>query len=522
VRATVVVGLAMSGFALVIGCNRGVQPASTLVVAVNGDPGALNPAVTTSGNTHPVTDQIFNGLVGLDESLNPVPELAERWSVEDGGRVYRFALRRGVLWHDGRPFTSDDVKFTFEEALLKYHSRTRAALQDLVSRIDATTPHEVVFTLKRAYGPLLQRLDVVEASIIPRHAYAHEDLLTGTATRQPIGTGPFRFVSYAPADRIVLERNADYFRPGRPGVARLVFRIMPNTATAVAALEKGEVDYVGGVAGPEVERLRHTPGIAVVAGTGGSGGSICQDVLVPNLSRRPLDDVRVRRAIATALDRQFIVDRVYFGQGRPATGPISHLLAWAYTADVRQYPHDDGVANRLLDESGLKRAPDGRRFSITFTHAATQQRLAQAVREQLRAVGIDVNLQTLDFNAAVDQVFVKKRFDLGMASFCNGADPDIGVRRVYVSSNIGPIPFSNGAGYVNPRVDRLFDEASQLTDRNARRTLYMEIQRILTEDVPYFWIIDSEGLRAYRTAFDGFRLWTGAFAETVHPVHDPR
>ena len=504
---------------MLAGCGRAPAGSKTapvtLVVSLNGDPGALNPAVTTSGNTHPVTDQIFNGLVGLDENLSPVPELAERWTIEDDGRAYRFALRRGVKWHDGAPFTSADVKFTFEQALLKYHSRTRAALQDLVQAIETPDDHTVVFRLPRPYSPLLQRLDVVEASIIPKHLYEGNDLLAGEPTRRPIGTGPFRFVSYAPADRVVLERNPQYFRPGLPGVERLVFRIMPTAATAVAALEKGDIDYVGGVAGPDVERLRKTPGIAVVSGTGGSGGSVCEEVLIPNLARHPLGDVRVRRAIAMAIDRQFIVDRVYFGQGRPATGPISHLLAWAYTPDVRQYPYDPAGAMRLLDQAGVKPHRNGERAAITFTHAATQQRLGQALREQLKSVGITLNLQTVDFNAAVEQVFVKKDFDLGMASFCNGADPDIGVRRVYVSSNIGPFPFSNGAGYRNARIDELFDEASRLQDRPARRDRYVEIQKILADDVPYFWIIDSEGLRAYRTAFTGFRLWTGAFVETV-------
>lgn len=494
----------------------------TLVVALNGDPGAMNPAVTTSGNTHPVTDQIFNGLVGLDENLSPVPELAERWTIEDGGRTYRFALRRNVMWHDGTSFTSADVKFTFEEALLKYHSRTRAALQDLLDRVDTPDEHTAVFRLRRPYSPLLQRLDVVEASIIPRHAYAGQDLLSGESTRRPVGTGPFRFVSYAPANRVVLERNPRYFRAGLPGVDRLVFRIMPTAGTAVAALEKGEIDYVGSVAGPDLDRLRNTPGIKVVAGTGGSGGSVCQDVLIPNLTRRPLDDVRVRRAITSAIDRQFIVDRVYFGQGRPATGPISHLLAWAYTSDVRQYPHDASAATRLLDDTGWRPGRDGVRFALTFTHASTQQRLAQALREQLKAVGIMLNLQTMDFNAAVDQVFVKKNFDVGMASFCNGADPDIGVRRVYVSSNIGPYPFSNGAGYRNERIDFLFDDASRMQDRQERRQRYVEIQKILADDVPYFWIVDSEGLRAHRTAFTGFRLWTGAFVEAVRPARDDR
>ncbi|MEO7132732.1 MAG: ABC transporter substrate-binding protein [Vicinamibacterales bacterium] len=496
-------------------CANAPSTQTTLVVSQSGDPGALNPAVTTSGSVHPVTDQIFNGLVGLDEALNPVPELAERWTIEDGGRTYRFTLRRGVKWHDGVPLTAADVKFTFEQALLKYHSRTRAALEPLVLAIETPDDHTVVFRLKHPYSALLQRLDVVEASIIAKHQFEGLDVLKASGPPRPIGTGPFRFVSYAPGSQVVLERNPDYFRDGLPGVDRLVFQILPEAGTAIAALERGEIDYAGSVAGPEIQRLRQTPGIAVVAGTGGSGGSICQDVLIPNLLRTPFNDLRVRRAFAHALDRQAIVERIYFGQGRPATGPISHLLSWAYTPDVRQYAPDPGEARRLLDAAGYRPGSNGERLAITFTHSQTQQRLATALRDQLSAVGITLNLRTLDFNAQVDQVFVKKSFDLGMASYCNGSDPEIGVRRVYVSSNIGPYPFSNGASYRNPRVDALFDAGAALEQRDQRRKAYVEIQQILAEEIPYFWLIDSEGLRAYRTEFTGFRLWTGAFAETV-------
>ena len=504
------------------GCRQAAEhnrsSLSTLVISQGGDPGALNPAVTTSGNTHPVTDQIFNGLVGLDEHLNPVPELAERWTVEDNGRRYRFHLRPGVRWHDGKAFSSADVKFTFEQALLKYHSRTRAALEGLLEAVDVPDDLTAVLRLKRPYGPLLQRLDVVEASIIPRHQYEGHDLLSGEPTRRPVGTGPFRFVSYAPGDRLVLERNPDYFRRGLPGVDRVVFRILPNPATALAALESGEVDFVGSVPGPDVARLRARGDISVVPSSGGSGGSACQDVLIPNITRPPFNDLQVRRAFAHALDRRFIVDRVYFGQGQPATGPINHLLAWAYTSDVQQYPHDPAAARALLDAAGWKPKAGGNRFAITFTHANNHQRLAQVLREQLKAVGIRLDLQTMDFNAQVEQVFVKKTFDLGLASYCNGADPDIGVRRVYVSSNIGPYPFSNGAGYRNPEIDGLFDEGSRLLDRAARRERYVAIQQIVAAEVPYFWLIDSEGLRAHRTAFTGFRLWTGAFVEGVRPA----
>lgn len=517
-RSCVACGAAIVWAAACSSSPRMESAQTTLVIAQGGDPGPLNPAVTTSGNTHPVTDQIFNGLVGLSADLSPVPELADSWRIEDEGRTYRFTLRSDVRWHDGVRFTSADVKFTFEQALLKYHSRTRAALEGLLLAVETPDERTAVFRLKRPYSPLLQRLDVVEASIIPRHQYDGQDLLTGEPTRRPVGTGPFRFLSYAPSRHIVLERNREYFRGGLPGVDRLVFRIFPNPSMAVAALENGELDYIGSLPGADAGRLRKTPGIAVVSGTGGSGGSICQDVLIPNLTRRPFSDVRVRRAFAHAIDRRFLVDRVYFGQGTPATGPISQLLTWAYTSETRQYPHDPAAAAQLLDQAGLRPDANGERFAIAFTHAANQQRLAQALRQQLAVVGITLNLKTLDFNAAVEQVFVKKAFDLGFASFCNGADPDIGVRRVYVSSNIGPYPFSNGAGYRNARIDQLFELASEAVERERRRPHYAEIQQILADDVPYFWIIDSAGFRAHRTAFTGFRLWTGAFVETVRPA----
>jgi peptide/nickel transport system substrate-binding protein len=488
---------------------------STLVVAQNNDPGSFNPAITTSGNVHPVTDQIFNGLVGLDETLSPVPELAERWEVTDGGRTYTFFLRQDVRWHDGQPFSSADVKFTFDSALLQFHSRTRAALSNVLLGIDTPDAHTVVFRFRESYAPLLQRLDVVEASILPRHVFAGTDMPAAPANLQPIGTGPFRFVTYRKGDYVELARNPDYFRPGVPAIERLVFRITPSTTTAVMALERGEIDYLPSVPGSELPRLQQDRSLTVVRASGGSGGSFCQDVVIPNLSRPALGDPRVRRAMYLALDRPSIVDRVYFGQGTPSTGPISRQLRWAYSADVRSHPYDPEQAERLLEEAGYPRTGTRARLSLTFTHPTTSSRLGQALRDQWKQVGIDLRLEALDFNASVDKTFVRKDFDLGFASFCNGADPEIGVRRVYASNNVGPIPFSNGAGYRSAAADGLFQQAATTLDRQARAGLYAQVQRLLVEDLPYFWIIDSDGARAYRRRFSGFRLWSGAFAETV-------
>lgn len=487
----------------------------TAVVAISTDPGQLNSAITTSGNTHSVADQIYNGLVGLDESLNPVPELAKSWDITQGGKVYTFHLQSNVKWHDDQPFTSADVKFTFEQALIKFHSRTKSGLESVLEGIDTPDPLTVVFRFKQPYGPLLQRLDVVEAPIIPMHIYQGKDLQNDPANLKPIGTGPFKFVEYVKGDHVTMARNPNYFKSGLPYLDRVIYRIIPNASTAAQALEQGEVDYIGSVQGSDLTRLRSNNDITLAQGYGGSGGSVCQDVLIPNLTKDPFDTLQVRQAFYMALDRQFLLNQVYFNQGSLSTGPISKQLAWAYTPDVHTYAYNVAAANQLLDQAGYPRQRNGTRFSITFTHATSFDKLGAAMADQLKAVGIDLRQESLDFNAAVDKVFVKKNFDLGIASYCNGSDPEIGVRRAYVSSNIAPIAFSNGAGYRNSTVDKLFDQAATLTDRVERAKIYAQIQKIITDEAPYFWLVDSQGFRAYRSVFKGFQVSKGNLVETA-------
>ncbi len=506
---------------LLTACNNQTTPSNTntpksggtMVVATTSDPGTLNPVITTAFNTHFITDQVFNGLVALDDHLNPVPDLAASWTVSGDGKSYTFHLRSGVKWQDGQPFSSADVKFTFEQGLLKYHSRTKAGLTPVLDGIDTPDPLTVIFRFKKPYGPLLQRLDVVEASIIPMHIYQGKDLLKDPANLTPIGTGPFKFVDYVKGDHIALQRNPHYFKAGLPYLDKVIFRIIPDTTTATQALVQGEVDYLDSVSGSDIARLRSNSQVTLEQGFGGSGGSLCQDTLIPNLTKAPFNKLDVRRAFYQALDRQFLLDHVYFDQGQVSNGPISRQMTWAYSPDVRSYPYSLASANQLLDQAGYPRGPDGNRFTVTFTSASSFARLGQAMREQLKQVGINLVLQSLDFNAAVQKVFVQKNFDLGIASYCNGYDPEIGVRRLYVSTNIGPIPFSNGAGYRNPQIDQLFNQAAALTDRTQRAQVYTTIQKTLSDDLPYFWLIDTQGYRANRSTFKGFHPANNLFEQ---------
>ena len=485
----------------------------TLVVATGNDPGQFNPGITTAGGTHLVTGNIYNGLIFLDEQFNPQPDLAESWTVSADGRTFTFALARGVTWHDGRPFSSADVKFTFDEVLLKYHARTKAGLETVLDGIDTPDPATVVFRFKQPYGPLLQRLDVVEAPILAKHVYEGGDVQNHPANQQPIGTGPYKLGEYRRGDQVRLVRNDRYFKQGLPYLDELVFKIIPQANTSVLALEQGEVDYLWSVPGPDMARLQQTRGITVASTSAGSGGSNCQDTLIFNVRKPPFDKLEVRQAFAHAIDRQQILEQVRCGQGEVAISPISSARAWAHNPAVLTYPRDVATANALLDRSGFPRCAGGTRFSVSFPHATSFGRHGEVMRQNLAEVGVDLQLISLEVNAANEAVFVKQEFDMGIGSYCNGPDPEIGVTRAYVTSNIKPIPFANGAAYSNPRVDELFARAAATVDRHERGRLYGEIQEILVREVPYWWLIETSQVRAFKSDFRDLAIWSGNLAE---------
>ena len=478
----------------------------TVVVAVSGDPGGLNPAITTQGGVQTICGTIFSGLVAQDFDLNPVPDLAERWDVSADGRTYTFYLAPNAVFHDGVPVTSEDVRYTFQDILLKYHSRARASFGDNLKQILTPDAHTVVFEFVRPYAAFLQLIDVTNGPIMPKHLYENTDPLTNEYNIKPVGSGPFKFKEWAKGDRIVLERNESYFKTGKPYLDRLVYKINPSSATAAIAFENGEIDYFMNPTPLDVGRLLKLANVTVTEK--GREGYATVETVVLNTTRGPLKDVRVRQAMAYAINKNYIVDKVAFGRANAATGPISSALKWAYNPNVEKYEQNLPLANQKLDEAGYKRGPDGVRFHLKYVYAESYAKIVDVLRDQLREAGIELDLQMMEFSSAVDTVYIKKDFDMAFASFENGPDPDIGVKRTVISNNIGPIPFSNGAGYRNPRVDELFTLAASETDKQKRAAYYFESQEILAREVPYLWLYEPHSAAAYKSDLQGMYAWS--------------
>jgi peptide/nickel transport system substrate-binding protein len=354
--------------------------------------------------------------------------------------------------------------------------------------------------LDHPYVPLIRGMSSLETPIIPKHIYEGTDFRNNPAVNAPIGTGPYRFVEWEKGSHITLERNPDYWRDGQPYLDQLIFRFIADAATRAAGIESGEIDVAtfGTINPVEMRRLEKVDGISIAFG--GYEAIAPVMLLELNTARPPFDKKEVRQAVAYALDRQRIIDTVWYGFGKPAVGPISSFVkgAGAWTDEgVRDFTVPDRleIAGKLLDEAGYP-MKDGKRF--TFIHDAAAfgedwRRMGEVIKQQLGKIGIEVELRNRDYPTFVRAVHNEYDFDMTSSWYIGMADPTLGVQRNTWSKMINKdVPFGNSSQYSNPEVDALWEAAQTEADPAKRNDYFHQLQRILVEDSPLIWIMDMD------------------------------
>ena len=461
-----------------LSCGGQADP-RTLVMIIESSPTNLDPRVGLDAQSERIDELIFDDLLERDEHLNVKPALAVSWEIPDP-LTYIFHLQHGVRFHDGRPLTSRDVKWTFDSLLEgKIRSTKAAVYKPHVDHIEARDGYTVVFILKEPFSPLLWNLSDGSIGIVP---YGSGEEIS----RKPIGSGPFRFASAEQDKEVILERNDTYWgaKAHLPGVR---FMVVPDTTTRALELRKGSADIVNNALTSDIVlTLQKNSRLGVLRGPG-----TVLNYLAFNLRDPILKDVRVRQAIAYAINRQPIIDYLWRGFAQPAISVLPPQ-SWAYNGNVPRYDYNPERARQILDAAGY--APvNGIRFHLTMkTSTEESTRLFVAVlQQQLRDVGIALDIRTFEFATFFSDV-ISGAYQLYSLRWIGGnEDPDI-FEYAFHSAKFSPHG-ANRSYYSNPRVDALIDAARSELDQNTRKQMYFEIQHLLAEDLPYInlWYLDN-------------------------------
>jgi peptide/nickel transport system substrate-binding protein len=463
-----------------------------LIVGLDPEPLSLTSAASIDPGTLAVSGKIFDRLFVNDADGKVRPQLAESLSVSPDGLAITINLRKGVRWHDGKPFTSADVAYSLLKVWRVTHARGYLSYAN-VTTVETPSPEVAVIRLTKPAPYIYSSLADGESQVVPKHLYDGIDVLANPANVKPVGTGPFRFVSWERGSHIVLQRNPDYWDKGKPHLDQIYFRFLKDPSANVAALETGAIQLIAGGNVPisDLARLKTDPAVQVKA-----YGPAYTPTLVGigfNLDRPLFQDVRVRRAIAHATDRQFILKEVYQGYGTTSDSPIPPQFTEFYNGDVPKYPFDLAKAEALLDEAGHKRGPDGIRFSFVLDPKLPSPQIARAaqfVRTTLAKIGVKVEIRSQALGEYLNRVFTRRDFDVILYNSGFDIDPVMGIQRFYWSKTFQPgVPFSNATHYGTPEVDSLLERGQVELDPVKRKAIYDEVQRVVQRDLPIIPIL---------------------------------
>jgi peptide/nickel transport system substrate-binding protein len=465
----------------VVGCSHSssTEVPGTVTFLMDAAPTNLDPRIGADAYSEHVHGLIFSSLLGRDNKMNPTPDLAESWEIPDP-LTYVFHLRHGVKFHDGRALTSADVKYTFETILAGPLKTPKRGSLKTVASIEAPDAYTVIFHLKEPHASLLWTVTTPGIGIVPAGSGAD-------FPQHPIGTGPFKFVSYTVDEQIVLARNSEYFG-APPQIQDLHMKIVTDALVRALELKKGSADTTINSLTPDMAvTLAKEPGVRVDQQPGASLAYLSFNFEDPILGKR-----EVRQALAYATDRETIIKYLLRGQARPASSllPTNH---WAFDADVPQYGFDPQRAEALLDQAGLKRGADGVRVHLTLKTSTDEsvRLVSEAIAEQWKRVGVALDLRPLEF-ATLYVDITRGTFQIYALRWVGANnDPDI-FEYVFSSKKIPPDGANRGR-YRNVELDALLDQARVETDREKRKELLYEIQKIVATDEPYInlWYVDN-------------------------------
>ena len=465
----------------------------TYIEGTIGPPVTLVPMLAQDDTARTISALIFNGLTRFSADGTIVPDLATRWEIDPQSRSYIFHLRQDAHWHDGTPLTVDDVLFTYD--LLTSPARNDPVWSNVRAEREGDWSIRV-FLQNNVYIPLLEYVTI---GIMPRHlleGVGADQIIFTPFNLEPVGTGPYRVEEVA-EDFVLLRANEEYFG-GSPHIRYLKFKFYPNAKAIITALERGEVEGVSYVPSTEIDRIREITDVAVYS-TPLAGYT----VLYFNLHRSTFFDRAVRRAIAHAIDREYLADGAQGGMADPLEGPIMPT-SWAYTEDVRRYPYDPARSRALLEQAGWTRGPDGvrvkedARLSLTLltTDLPGQSELAETIAVQLREVGFAIDVQVNGPSVLLNDFMRTHEFDMALYTWLlNGLDPD-----PYVTWHSSQIKSGwNFSGFIVPRVDEALQNARNTLDQNERKQMYADFQRAFAEEVPSLMLLSPRYSFAVRT-----------------------
>lgn len=455
----------------------------TLVIGSTQVPRHLNGAVQSGTATAVPSTQIFASPLRYDENWNPQPYLAESWEVSADGLSVTLNLVKNATFHDGKPVTSEDVAFSIMTVKANHPFKSMFAP---VEKIDTPDEHTAIIRLSQPHPAIMLALSPALAPVMPKHVFGDgQDAKSHPANSAPVGSGPFKLVSFTQGESVVLAKNENFFLEGYPKLDEIIIRVIKDTNSLMIALENGEIDMVPFISSSQdIARVEKADNLILTREGYAAVGPI--NWLAFNTKSEKLSP-KVRQAIAFAIDRNFIVKALHRGYSSPQRGPIIESSPF-FNAAIDAYDVDIEKAKALMAEAGFG---DGMDLTVDYIPgpAEQQKNIAEYLKSQLKKIGINVEVRAApDFPTWAKRISTYD-FELTMDIVFNWGDPVIGVHRTYLCSNIREgVIWSNTQQYCNEKVDEILNAAAVELDQDKRKALYAEFQSIVAGDLPIYWI----------------------------------